>query len=466
MTNSRNSDEGQRRDTVEAERELFQQAGLQRLRIMGINALGVLHRHRAGLLAILRQGGSVDVLLLDPNGEAFRKQRDSEEKRNGRVSNRLLKEMEASLAILRDILHILLDRSEADIEEIGQRFRIRLYDREARISLLFAETEAGASLLRRDLPALPQVTPEPAEGVLYDGDGNPAYGRNLRHFAEVWEKAEFVPLTLLESDLIVVSPTRKDVSHIYNQAVEIHKKRWLDEASTLYRTVLRLDKPREPTAEQALLARRFLPRVCTTISEPFALKDMVVVLHPDPQRRLVGYHLMWEDDIDYLNDNDPADHEVVWVQYSVERTVERVWAYWHDQILTTSSAVADANANGGRVLVMSQWGKHGSLLEGWREKIGIDEVLPGHPEYETMEFTRLKTNRRPSEAPYADRWPQRFEGGLEEFTSFPVRIDMEKKLDEHQMIVVSRYANAVISQWYLPYNIRPKDDWPRDIAGA
>ncbi len=43
---------------------------------------------------------------------------------------------------------------------------------------------------------------------------------------------------------------------------------------------------------------------------------------------------------------------------------------------------------------------------------------------------------------------------------------MEEKLDEHQMIVVSRYANAVISQWYLPYNIRPKDDWPRDIAGA
>ena len=138
MTNSRNSDEGQRRDTVEAERELFQKVGLKRIRIMGINALGVLHRHRADLLAILRRGGSVDVLLLDPNGEAFRKQRDSEEKRNGRVSNRLLKEMEASLAILRDILLILLDESEEDIEAIGQRFRIRLYDREARISLLFS----------------------------------------------------------------------------------------------------------------------------------------------------------------------------------------------------------------------------------------------------------------------------------------------------------------------------------------
>ena len=466
MTNSRNSDEGQRRDTVEAERELFQKVGLKRLRIMGINAIGVLHRHRADLLAILRQGGSVDVLLLDPNGEAFCKQRDSEEKRNGRVSNRLLKEMEASLAILRDILHILLDESDEDIEAIGQRFRVRLYDREARISLLFAETEAGASLLRRDLPALPQVATEPAEWVLYGGDRNAAYGRNLRHFAEVWEKAELVPLTLLESDLVVVSPTKQDVCHIYNQAVEIHKKRWLDEASALYRTVLHLDKPGEPTAEQALLARRFLPRVCTTNSEPFALKDVVVVFHPDPQRRLVGYHLVWEDDIDFLTDNDPADHEVVWVKYSVERTVERVWAYWHDQILTTSSAVANANANGGRVLVMSQWGKHGSLLEGWREKIGMDDALPGYPEYETMQFIRLKTNRKPSESPYADRWPHRFEGGLEEFTSFPVRIDMEKKLDEHQMIVVSRYANAVISQWYLPYNIRPKDDWPCDIAGA
>ena len=147
------------------------------------------------------------MLLLDPNGEAFRKQRDLEENRNGRVSNRLLKEMEASLAILRDILHILLDGCDDDIEAIGRRFRIRLYDREARISLLFAETEAGASLLRRDLPALPQVTMEPAEGVLYDGDRDAAHGRNLRRFGEVWEKAELVPLTLLESDLVVVSPT-------------------------------------------------------------------------------------------------------------------------------------------------------------------------------------------------------------------------------------------------------------------
>ena len=30
---------------------------------------------------------------------------------------------------------------------------------------------------------------------------------------------------------------------------------------------------------------------------------------------------------------------------------------------------ADANANGARVMVMSQWGKHGSLLEGWRGRL-------------------------------------------------------------------------------------------------
>ncbi len=450
-------------DILKAEQELFARRDVWRVRIMGINALGILHRHQGELLAILQGGGSVDVLLLDHHSDAFRERRDTEEMRHGRVANRLLKEMEASMAILRDILNILLHEYKRDIGALGQRFQVRFCDRTPTFSLLFVETEDGAQCLRRDLSPLPQVVVGPADGVLYGG--GEAYQRNLRKFTAVWNEADPAPLNLLESDLVVVSPEKEDVPHIYAQAIDLHEQRRLDEASELYRTVLQLDKPGQPTEDQVSLARRFLPRVHTTRREPFDLRDLVVVIHPEAGRRLIGYHLMWEDDIDYLNDNDPADHEVVWIRYTEDGKIEGAWAFWHNQILTTARAVPDANAHGGRVRVNSQWGKHGSLLEGWREKIGIDQRLPAHPEFVTLEFTRLAKHRKAADGAYADRWPRRFEGDLADFTDFAVEIDMEKKLGEHDMIVVSRHANAVISQWYLPYNIRPKDDWPPDIAG-
>ena len=214
------------------------------------------------------------------------------------------------------------------------------------------------------------------------------------------------------------------------------------------------------------MAKRFLPRVYATKSEPFALKDLVVVIHPDAARRLVGYHLLWEDDIDFLNDRDAADHEVAWVKYARDLSVEAAWSYWHSTILTTSQAVADANANDFRLRVNAQWGKHGSLLASWQEKVGIDAGVPGHAGLETLQFNRLKTEGRfPAVGHFAERWPERFEGELEDFVTFPVEVDVRKMIDENPMIAVSSYANAVLSQWFLPYNIRPKTDWP-DAATA
>ena len=62
------------RDTVEAEQFLFDLPGVLHVNILGINALGLVHGHQGELMAILRRGGSVDVLLLDPETEAFRDQ--------------------------------------------------------------------------------------------------------------------------------------------------------------------------------------------------------------------------------------------------------------------------------------------------------------------------------------------------------------------------------------------------------
>lgn len=458
----------QTRDSVQAEQEALRQDDIRRVRILGINALGLLHRHSADLVALLRRGGTVEVLLLDPESDQFRKRRDAEEKRGGKISNRILAEMEASIAILRDILNQMLHGHAYDIASLRDRFRICLYERRVDRSLLFVETPRGNTLMYKKLPLSPPPPADRTQSVVVDSFGDrdfPIYARWRRFFEEVWATARLVSLDDLGSSLDVLSPRKRDTAHVYVQAVEQHRKRRLDEAAALYRTVLHLEKPQRPTEEQVGIAKRFLPRVYTTKGEPFALKDLVVVIHPDASRRLVGYHLLWQDDIDYLNDNDAADHEVAWVKYAKDLGVEAAWSYWHGAILTTSQAVADANANGFRLRVNTQWGKHGSLLANWQEKVGIDAKMPGHAGLDTMEFKRLKTTGHfPAVGHFAERWPERFEGELEDFVTFPVEVDVRKMIDENPMIAVSSYPNAVLSQWFLPYNIRPKTDWPDAAA--
>ena len=465
MTDEQNQITVERRDTFQAEQELFGQPRIWRLRILGVNALGLLHRHAADLITVLRAGGRVDVLLLDPESAEFRKRRDAEEKRKGMVSNRLVTEMEASIAILRDVLNVMLHEHEYDIETLANRFQIRLYDDKADKSYLFVETSGNKSFVYRKVPLSTRLWGGPTECdfLLGNSDGVSAeYKRKLQTFRDIWERAKIVPLEFLKSDIQIVSPRKKDVPHIYIQAMELHKKRRLDDASALYRAVLRLERPKKPTEEQVSLARRFLPRVYTTKREPFELKDLVIAIHPKKTTRLIGYHLIWDDDIDFLADNDPADHEIVWIRYSKDLNVEEAWSYWHSKVLFTSMAVPDANANDFRVKVNVQWGKHGPLLAGWEEKIGVDSQVPEYPDFQTLEFNRLRKEHYLAEGHYADRWPKRFEGELDEFINFPVEIDLEGKLDEHEIIFVSRYTNAVISQWCVPYNIAPKVDWPED----
>ena len=452
-------------DIIDAERALFRLPGLRRVRILGINALSVLHRHAPELVDLLRFGGTVELLLLDPETEWFRLRQDHEEIYRGRVADRLLAVMCASISIVRDILNQMLHQHDYDIETVGYQLHFRLHDRKPNASMLYAEGPEDSYVLFRDLSRLAQGVRLPQTGTLAAANPshpNPLFDEQRGQFLEVWQSATPVRLERLRSDFKIVAPGKSDVPHLYAQAVDIHSKGRLDEATNLYAEVLRLDAPQSPSPHQNALAKRFSPEVFVTPQEPFALKDVVVTFHPEPSRRLIGYHLIWEDDIDFLTDNDPADHEIVWVKYSKDERVEAAWAYWHGEILTTAEAVPGANANGGRIKVAVQWGKHGSLLASWHEKIGIDQALAAYPEYETLQFKRLTVGRLPAQGHYADRWPVRFEGNQDQFTDFSVEVDVVRKLEEHQMVVVTRYPNAVLTGWHLPYNVRPKRDWPLD----
>jgi hypothetical protein len=257
--------------------------------------------------------------------------------------------------------------------------------------------------------------------------------------------------------------------------VAYHLRRSLDDASRAYARALELDPPRALSAEEAALVRRFAPRLYVTASEFFPLKDFAVILHPTA--RLIAYHFFWEDDIDFPEDNDPCDHELIWVQYAPDRqSLEKVWTYFHGRVLSGGeAALLDARRHGMRPRVNVQWGKHGSMPAGWEELQIVadtgDAERPYYPldgpislrRYNEGTFRKLASEgRRLSHHPLGLRagWPAKFTGRWEEFVNFSRLIDPLDWLDKHQMALVSRWNSATINQHFLRYNFRPKTEWP------
>lgn len=261
----------------------------------------------------------------------------------------------------------------------------------------------------------------------------------------------------------------------HQRGFALHERRSLDEASREYARALLLDPPRELTADEWKLARRFAPRLYVTPTEFFPLKDFAVILHPT--ERLIAYHFFWEDDIDFPEDNDPCDHELIWVQYSADRlSLEKVWAYFHGRILEGGeAAMSDARLHAMRPRVNVQWGKHGSLLHGWESMtITADagdaerKYYPaGRPitlkQYNEGTFRKLSAEgRRLSDHPLGVRlgWPQKFAGTWADFVRFSRLVEPLNLLNKTKLARVSRWNSATIDQYFLPYNFRPKTEWP------
>jgi hypothetical protein len=260
----------------------------------------------------------------------------------------------------------------------------------------------------------------------------------------------------------------------HEKGVEFHLQRRLDEAAGEYDQTLALDPPRTPDADERATLLRFAPRVFTVPDEVFPLKDAAAVLHPS--ERLVAYHLFWEDDIDFPEDNDPCDHEVVWVQFSQDRrTLERFWTYFHGRLLGGADSIRDAAQHGMRPRVNVQWGKHGSLPVGWEAM----SIMPDNGDLERAYYGVGKTitladynrgtwqklhseGRRLRDHPMARRlgWPETFTGDWSRFVDFSREIDLRAVLGKPGLMAVSRWNSAVIARHFLPYNFRPKTEWP------
>jgi hypothetical protein len=221
-----------------------------------------------------------------------------------------------------------------------------------------------------------------------------------------------------------------------------HLERNLGAASRHYDEALRLAPPRDPTPAERELILKLAPRLYTVKGEPFPLKDAAAVMHPTEP--WIAYHLFWEDDIDFPNDNDPCDHEVVWVRHGPQS--EAVFTYYHARILK----------GGSRIDV--QWGKHGSLPEGWRQ---MPEVVAD----QRRTWERLSTKgRQDADSPLARGWPLKFTGSWEEFTRFDVPVDLAAALRKGGLMAVSCLNNAVINRRFLRYNFAAKTEWPEELC--
>ncbi len=226
-----------------------------------------------------------------------------------------------------------------------------------------------------------------------------------------------------------------------------HERRRLNEASEAYARLLKADVPRAPTLAELELIRRCCPLLRRHAEEFFRLEDFVALLHPS--RPWIGYHLFWDDDVDFPEDNDPTDHEVIWVEYDpVRREPVRVVTYFHGRLISAPIAA------GQRPWVACEWGKHGSV------PFGPDRML--------VDTTGLQRNwqrlhergTQLPDHPLAKGWPKRFAGSFDDYLRLDQVEDPLRLLERKQMWLVTPWANAALNQQFLRYCFAPKTEWP------
>jgi len=242
----------------------------------------------------------------------------------------------------------------------------------------------------------------------------------------------------------------RELEHLNARAFQLHRARRLEEASADYDTLLALDPPASPSDALRRVAMALAPTLRRVQGDPFPLEALVTIHHPS--RPLVAYHLFWADDIDFPDDNDPTDHEVLWVEYDPETLKSRrLFSYFHGRILEVESRGSDP-------VFAVEWGKHGSL-----PFADPSEKRPYRFEMLESNWRRLAHSGRQSpNSALATGWPARFEGDFEDYTRFDVPMDLKRELGRGSLQFQTKWANAAINRRALRLNFAAKLEWPAE----
>lgn len=231
------------------------------------------------------------------------------------------------------------------------------------------------------------------------------------------------------------------------KAFDTHVLRRLNEASVMYSQLLNVKPPAPLNADELELVLSLAPILYTHSKDPFPLKSAAAILHSTES--WIAYHLFWEDDIDFPEDNDPADHEVLWIRFDpqTKRPLEQV-TYFHGHLLRETLAPSQYPKTA------IEWGKHGSL-----------PMTSGGEWTPVLKRNWEKLNQSGIRMPHhglARTWPKRFAGTYEEYTKFETPVSLSKVLQQNKNWVKSKWANAVLDQYLISFNFAPKIEWPTD----
>ncbi|HGE70442.1 TPA: hypothetical protein ENX78_06385 [Candidatus Poribacteria bacterium] len=197
------------------------------------------------------------------------------------------------------------------------------------------------------------------------------------------------------------------------------------------------------------LAEKFAPRLHLNGKEFFGLKDLFVVFHPD--KPVIAYHLFWEDDIDFPNDGQPNDHEIIWVQYSHDKSkVISLWTYWHGKILEKRFSNKEVVKNPD---VYIQWGKHGSLPQKWDQGFSIRPGMEIYIHYFLCRYIH-KHNR----SVLSTNWPERFDGNFRDYLTFSNILELNKLISKEKILVCIDSNNKI--RILFKENFSYKIEWP------